>query len=123
MTKDYKKTYQALTSRRKGKDAEERFAGLISILGGYPIKIKEGGFQNKKRQFIRTGQVCDFIICYKSNLYLFDVKDHKNKVTRSKFIHGSDNRDKWTSTQKQFDHFSNLYNMDFKQTGFIFFDL
>lgn len=107
----------------KGRHTEALFKTTIEMNGGLAFRIENGGRKNKAGIFFRQYQICDFIVFINGTLYLLDVKSTSKKITPSFFKPETTTPyRKLSSTQRQYFNFMKLFDMGFKDTGFVFIE-
>lgn len=101
-----------------GKNTERIFEKHLRMNNILFFRIKDGGRLTKNSLFIRTPQLCDYIILKDKKIMLVDLKynGNKDKVLKSKFISKTE-----TSTTRQYSNFMKILKSDFKNCGFVFF--
>lgn len=107
-----------LKSKKQGSSAERLFSDMCKIQGILHHRIEDGGFYTgKKKIFVRTKQLCDFVLFIKDAPFFIDIKSTDNIIPSMFF----NNSGKETSTQRQAKNFMKIYrHTTFSNLGFIF---
>lgn len=120
----FNKKLLGLKSKVKGRAAERYFSDLCAMQGVRQYRIEDGGFpiiRAGRQSFVRTKQLCDFILFINNQAFLIDIKCYEKKfLIPSRFY--SYYIKKPTSTHKQTMRFMDIACAGFPRTGFMVFD-
>lgn len=120
-----KRSLTTKINNRRSKTSEDKFKAFVEALGGCAFRIEDGDLKTARRAQktirFRKPQVCDYIVAYKGQIGLFDIKAWEKKKPSLSHFYNATGRAKPSSTQKQYSNFLKLDGHGFRYTGFVFF--